>query len=64
MQRCENPECGKIIKKDVIPALVGSKRFCLTECAQQWLVQSKVFEVAAHPFHTPQRAGHQHRNGG
>lgn len=54
MQRCGVPECGTIVNQRRNTFVrIGDKIFCDNDCANTWLVQNKVFEVAAHPFHVP-----------
>lgn len=51
MKRCQNvaDSCWREFTDGEFHIRIGDKVFCSQSCAQAWLVQNKVFEVAASP---------------
>lgn len=52
-KRCGDPECGNLVNEKKVHHRLGDTVFCSIDCANAWLVQNKVFEVASDPFHDP-----------
>lgn len=52
-KRCGDETCGNLINERKAHVRVGDRVFCDDECAQAWLIQNRIFEVAADPFHEP-----------
>lgn len=52
-KRCGESECGNLVNERKEHVRLGDLVFCDHECANTYLVQAKIFEVAADPFHTP-----------
>lgn len=49
-KRCGDPECANLVNERKRHVRIGDRVFCDNECANAWLVQNKVFTVAADPF--------------
>lgn len=63
-KRCGDSTCGNLVNERKSHVRLGDRIFCDNECAQAWLVQNKVFEVAADPFHEPLAQPPRRMNGG
>lgn len=64
-KRCGDPECGNLVNERKVHHRLGDNLFCSIDCANAWLVQNKVFEVASDPFHVPiERRAPKQLNGG
>lgn len=55
MDRCSNQLCGNLISRRREPIRLGDRVFCSYVCQEDWIVQSKAFDTAAHRFHEPQQ---------
>lgn len=64
-KRCGDVQCGNLVNEKKAHVSIGNLVFCKAEHAQNWLIQNKIFEVAADPFHEPMtRRSETHRSDG
>ena len=63
-KRCGDPLCECLVNERKPHVRIGDKVFCDDPCAQAWLLQNQVFEVAADPFREPIHKPPRRMNGG
>lgn len=65
MRRCDAiGSCTKIVnEKNHSHVRLGERVFCSADCAQSWLLQSRIFEVATDPFHKQTNSAKQRKDG-